>query len=474
MAPKITRKRFVQGSAAAGGLVVATSLAALAARTGDDERRPCAVGYGELHPTPEEGTGIEYLRLPRGFRYRVISRSGAPMSDDSPTPNVFDGMGAYEGPDGTTILIRNHENRSQDGEVPVVVPADLRYDPDDDVRGGNTKLVVDGERGLVESYAVLGGTHSNCAGGRTPWGTWITCEEVFTYGADGSSADDGVPHGYAFEVPADADAPVAPAPIRAAGRFQHEAVAWLDGVLYETEDRNNAAFYRFLPADPPRAFGDLAETDGTLQALVVSGQPNFDADEASVGVALDCEWVTIDDPDPSEDTVRAQAQDEGAAIFTRTEGICADDDRVYFNCTTGGPAGAGQVWEYEPRGADGGRLKLVYESTSTDHLDSPDNVVVVPATGDVFLMEDGSDSELYVRGVTRDGALYDFLGTLRNGTELCGGCFSPDGATFFVNQQGDRLSDDETVTEQSDATCALTYAIWGPFERRDCDAPPRS
>jgi secreted PhoX family phosphatase len=388
------------------------------------------------------------------------------MSDGNPTPGIFDGMAAYRGRGGDVVLIRNHENRSRDGEVSVVVPAGKRYDPDPNVRGGNTKLVVGRDRRVKQSFAVLGGTHTNCAGGVTPWGTWITCEEIFNYGSiEGNvTPGTGVPHGYSFEVPADATKPVTPQPIVDAGRFSHEAVAWLDGALYETEDRGNAAFYRFVPDRRPREYGDLASFGGTLQALVVSGRPNFDADDATPGQTLRAEWVTIEEPNPLTDTVRTEAQAKGAAIFNRTEGIWAADGRVYFDCTSGGEAGLGQIWEYAPHGRDGGMLRLVYESTSADDLQAPDNLVVVPHTGDVWVQEDGA-GEQFVRGVTREGEIYDFASTILSSSEFCGGCFSPDGDTFFLNQQGDRLGAGETPETQPNADRGFTFAIWGPFRR---------
>jgi secreted PhoX family phosphatase len=460
----VTRRRFVAGAATAGGgLALGGPLAALAAA---QEARPRARGYGLLQPTKDLDTGTEYLALPPGFSYRVISRSGEPMTDGRPTPGVFDGMAAFAAPGGRTVLIRNHENRSRPGEIGVQVPQGKRYDPDAAVRGGNTKLVVDADRRLASSFAVLGGTHTNCAGGETPWGTWITCEEIFNYGSVESNVTPGtgVPHGYSFEVPADATGPVTPQPLYDAGRFSHEAVAWLDGVLYETEDRGNAAFYRFLPAREPREAGDLATFGGTLQALVVRGRPNFDANTANPGEAYPVEWVTIEEPNPLTDTVRVEAQSKGAAIFDRTEGAWTSDRRVWFDCTTGGEAQLGQLWELRPRRGDQGVLRLVYESTSATDLENPDNLVVVPATGDVFLQED-SDGEQFVRGVTRRGRIYDFARTLLNESEFCGGCFSPDGGTFFLNQQGGRLdlAGGETPETQPESERGLTYAIWGPF-----------
>lgn len=466
MAVDVSRRTFVQGSAAAGGsLAIAGSIGALAANTAQGKKPPVAAGYGPLYPTKELDTGLEFLALPKGFQYRLIDRSGTPMRDGNPTPGIFDGMGAFKGRGGDTILIRNHENRSRAGEIDVAVPKGKRYDLDANVRGGNTKLVVRGQqREVVESFGILGGTHTNCAGGVTPWGTWISCEEVFCYGASGTTPANGAPHGYAFEIDAFASRAVSPQPIVDAGRFAREAVGWLGGVLYQTEDRGDACLYRFVPDRQPREVGDLADFGGRLQALAVKGRPNFDANLAEPGESYAVEWVDLEDPNPLTDTLRKEAQAKGAAIFDRTEGMWVDSQNVYFDCTTGGEAQLGQLWSLTP-GRGGDRLKLMYESTDKDVLENPDNLVVVPGTWDVWLQED-SDGEQFIRGVTNQGEIYDFARGILSTSEFCGGCFDKEGQTFYVNHQGERLASGQTPESQPLEDAGLTFAIWGPFKNR--------
>ena len=158
---------------------------------------------------------------------------------------------------------------------------------------------------------------------------------------------------------------------------------------------------------------------------MVKGRPNFDANTANPGEVFQTEWVTIDEPNPLTDTLRQEAQAKGAAIFDRTEGCWASPRKLYFDCTTGGEAQLGQLWEYEPDAHGGGKLNLMYESTSSDQLENPDNVVWSPATGDVVLQED-SGGEQFMRGVTLDGQIYDVARGLETSTEFCGGCFEPE------------------------------------------------
>ena len=428
-------------------------LTALGACEAEDKLVARVSGYGPLVPMGD-------LALPRGFSYKVISRQGDPMDDGNLTPGIFDGMGAFPGPDGSTILIRNHENQRKAGEIPVMVPEDDRYDQDPTYVAGGTKLVVDRNLQVIEDFAILGGTDTNCAGGQMPWGSWITCEEVVNRG------DTGTPHGYIFEIDASVGGPVEARPVTAAGRFVHEAVAWLGGILYETEDRrDDSFFYRYIPENLPGSSGDLADTDGVLQALKIKRVDNALMDAfPRVGKPHKVEWVTIEEPNPVDDTdstplaVGEQAKAQGAAIFDREEGIWVRGNRVYFDCTEGGEADLGQVYEFDPRSQT---ITLIYESTNEATLKKPDNIVIVPKTGDIFLQED-SAGEHFVRGLTPDGKIYDFARTITNDTEFCGGCFSLDGSVFFLNQQGERGS----LPTGPVGGNAVTYAITGPFPRR--------
>jgi secreted PhoX family phosphatase len=361
------------------------------------------------------------------------------MADGNPVPGAFDGMAAFPGPRNTTILVCNHE-LSNNSSTQVRVPN--RYDPVS--RGGTTNMVVGANRQLIKQFATLGGTIRNCAGGPTPWGSWITCEENTS--VPGSSDGSTQFHGYNFEVPASATGPVDPVPLKDMGRFNHEAVA-VDpetGIVYETEDRGDGLFYRFIPNVP----GQLAE-GGKLEALRIIGRPGVNTTTGFVPFEkLRVDWVAIDIPDPATDTVRLEGRSKGAARFNRGEGIWRSDlsgkSEFYFTATSGGPVAGGQVWRYIPEDET---IELFVESQSREELDMPDNIVVAPF-GDLILCEDGS-GEQFLRGVTPDGKLYNFARNAFNNSEFAGACFSPDGQTMFVNIYS-----------------GITLAIWGPWNSK--------
>jgi secreted PhoX family phosphatase len=398
-----------------------------------------AKGYGELIKDPK---GI--LDLPKGFQYRLLSSTGKKMSDGTAVPGSLDGMAAFRGPNNTTILVRNHE-LSPGSREPVVAAANRLYDPR--CSGGTTTLIISPDRRLVKEYVSLAGTVRNCAGGPTPWGSWITCEEDTSTPSLFPSIVEA-PHGYAFEVPATATAPVTPVPLKAMGRFRREAVS-IDpktGIVYQTEDRPDGAFYRFIPNQP----GKLA-AGGTLEALKIKGQPQANtAINFPVGKPVAVEWVKLDTPDPKEDTLRQEALAKGAALFTRGEGICYSKGEFFFTATNGGASGGGQVWRYRPgkTAQEGGLLDLFVESPSKDLLDFPDNLEMA-ANGDLVICEDGTNGNR-VMGITPQGKLYTIANNAFNQAEFAGVCFSADGQTLFVN-----------IYEPG-----MTLAVWGPWATR--------
>ena len=217
--------------------------------------------YGDFLPDPY---GI--LDLPEGFTYHAFSTVGERMDDGFLVPGAHDGMAAFPGPNGKTILIRNHELIIGPQEAQSFahdkrlreVDSEKIYDSGKGTKpglGGTTTLVYDTQTGTLESHHLsLMGTIRNCAGGVTPWNTWISCEESVQLAKDTYEKD----HGYNFEVPASATVGLTtPIPLKAMGRFNHEAVAVdvKSGIVYQTEDRHDSLIYRFVPAVP----GKLAQ-----------------------------------------------------------------------------------------------------------------------------------------------------------------------------------------------------------------------
>lgn len=372
------------------------------------------------------------LALPKGLNYRLLSREGDRMSDGSLTPGRFDGMAAFATPDGNIALIRNHELMPND-PTEVAANSSQRYDAL--CRGGTTTLIVSQERELKEHFVSLAGTVRNCAGGVTPWGSWISCEEHMLTPADNIFNDPQIrvsrPHGYNFEVPIHAKEPVSPEPLIAMGRFFHEAIA-VDpqtNIIYQTEDRGDGLFYRFIPNEP-----ENLKAGGVLEALKIKELPQVKTQlDFPIDVAMAVEWVKIDEVDPPFDTIRREGFAKGAAQFARGEGICYDRGQFYFTCTSGGRAQSGQIWRYTPGNSsrDGGEISLIVQPDDRQIMNFPDNLIMAP-WGDLIVCEDGPGVNGLVK-VSADGQCDRFAENVYNGSELAGVCFSPDGQTMFVN-----------------------------------------
>jgi len=412
--------------------------------------------YGPLLDDPK---GI--LKLPKGFTYKIISQVGETMSDGLLMPGMPDGMATFAAPNGKVILVKNHEISFGDAdnsafgkknELLSKINKSNFYDYGKGkypALGGTTNLLYNPASGEVEqSFMSLMGTVRNCAGGLTPWNTWLTCEEdVSTIGGPIEKN-----HGYVFEVPANMDIKVAPpVPIKAMGRFNHEAVA-IDpktNIAYLTEDRSDGLFYRYLPNA-----GKDYHKGGKLQVLKFVEEDSADTRNWNTfgkrknepGINNKVEWIDIDNVESPEDDLRFRGFDQlKAARFARGEGIWYGNNGFYFACTNGGSARVGQIWKYTPSPNEGqatekdnpGVISLFVEPNDAAVMNSADNLTVAP-WGDVITAEDTEHP--FLVGISPEGELYKLAENIGYNSEFAGVCFSPDGKTLFVNIQHSGLT----------------------------------
>jgi len=455
----LSRRSFVHLSAL-------NALALMACRKAPRKGAPLDVpsnrisGFGPLVANPSA-----VLELPQGFQCAVVQRFNETMTCGNRMPAQPDGMTCHMDSLGRYVLLRNHElsdaawMKQARNQYPTDIYAENRRPSgaySQEMYGGVSRVVMDPQRlvrglktgdaagSVVSSNLVLTGTQFNCSGGSIEGG-WISCEE-----------SDAPEHGYAFFTRTDDDRLVDAHSRRVTswGCLKREGVSVepRTGHVYMTEDHRDGSLYRFVPDNSDDPMGA-----GRLQALAIEGLTDTDPESPLTrGASWPVRWVAVGDPQAALKPCREQVQALGAARFNRCEGSVLVDGSLWFIASTAGPVGAGQIFRLD---VENGVLHLEVQVDDRSVLSMPDNLTIAP-WGDLLLAEDnynagGGATHQFIRGLTPDGAIYDFA---RNpvsfpgdcGAELSGPCFSPDGRVLFVNIQ---------------APVGATVAIQGPWGR---------
>lgn len=352
---------------------------------------------------PIEGVGIDAngVRLPPGFTSRIIARAGERVAGTSLRYRTFpDGAATFvdQAVPGGWYLVVNHEVPGGGGGV-----TSIRFAPDGTI---------------VDATSICASTSMNCAGGPTPWGTWLTCEEW-----------DG---GYVWECD-----PTGAAPQRrlgALGAFAHEAAAIAtDDRCYLTEDRPDGAFYRFTPA----VAGDL--TDGVLEVATgpVPGS-------APVPVT----WAEVPNPRPALLETACRRQVPGTIAFDGGEGIATQDGLVWF--TTKGDE---RVWEYDTATST---VRLRYQAGRPSELSGVDNLWIDAPSRGLLVAEDGDDMQVVLlRADDTIEPIVQLPG--QDASEIAGPCFSPDGQRLYFSSQ-------RALVGTPAVPSGITYEVTGPFD----------
>jgi secreted PhoX family phosphatase len=346
-----------------------------------------------LELTSEDENGVQ---LPAGFSSRVIARSNQPVVDGNSYlwHSAPDGGACFATQDGGWIYVSNSEMNAS---------------------GGVGAIRFDRDGRIVDAYPILENTRRNCAGGATPWGSWLSCEEV----------DDGL----VWECYPEGGTSATARP--ALGVFNHEAVAVDDRQqrLYLTEDKPDGCLYRFTPYSV-MADGSIDLSAGVLEVAVI-----IEGNAWEGGNGLD--WAVLPDPQATQTATRYQV--DSAATFNGGEGIVYHDEKIVFTTK-----GDNRVWSYD---INNNHLDILYDAQDslTPILTGVDNVAV-SSDGTLYIAEDGGDMQIVV--LDSSGLLYPIVQlSSHQGSEVTGPAFSPDGKRlYFSSQRGETGQSENGVT----------------------------
>ena len=497
----ISRRQVLSGGAAAGvGLSVAGVLPSLAepaaaSSSHGSNGSPEPSGGRPFPPLKDDPNGI--LALPAGFSYRIVTREGVTdlSYGQGKTPAFHDGTGVVEASHDKLTIIQNHELTPHMAAYGVPHIAGTVYDAGAANASGCTVLTTDRNGKRIAEWVGISGTVRNCAGGVTPWGTWLTCEETFinagtTWSAAGQSGVYQENHGYVFEVFQSDSKHQLPKPIKAFGRYEHEALAVEPNLkhVYLSEDASgpNGLFYRWTaPRNVHLGSGlanRLSDTAGTLEAMQIRLDDGSIVPDvayitsAQLGRPFKVTWTPVADRDAKTTPTRSQFADGTVTRGKKFEGVWSNGKGCYIvNSFAFGasdlPADAtkhdGMVWFYDysdetitlvtyfPHNPAAAETEGPFPRFADMTFDGPDNVTVTP-WGTLVLAEDGLRASHVLSSVPGGPTYAIARNMLSNGTssgsptysEFTGPTFSPDGKVLFVNIQ----------------LPGITLAITGPWE----------
>lgn len=347
-------------------------------------------------PADEDEDGNGVVLLP-GFSSRILATAGASVAGTRFTFRAFpDGAATFPDPEvpGGWYLTVNHE-------IPAV--------------GGVSSIRFDPDGTIADAFSICDRTAMNCAGGATPWGTWLTCEEW--------------DFGHVWECDPTGAAPARRR--RAMGAFAHEAAAVAgDGKVYLTEDRKDGAFYRFTPIGP----GDLSAGLLEVATGTTGGGP--------------VTWAEVPHPDPNLLLPHCRYQVRSTMRFSGGEGIATDGDLVWFSTK-----GDDRIWEYDTATST---VVVRFQAGSSTGLAGVDNLWFDTSSRNLFVAEDGDDMEVVM--LRPDDTLLPVARLPRQDiSEIAGPCFSPDGQRLYFSSQRGPAGRDRLPL-------GVTYEVTGPFD----------